>query len=73
MHNSVLVKHMLALKGIISDNNCPLCISNPETIGHLLRECIFAKEFWYKLGVPPAMVNSFTSMDVNCLVVRELS
>lgn len=66
VHNSVLVKHMLALRGIVLDSSCLLCKSHPEIIGHLLRQFFFAKEFWYKLGVPPAMVDSFTSMDANC-------
>lgn len=66
MHNSVSVKQVLASRDIILDSSCPLCENYPETLSHLLRECIVAKDFWYKLGVPPEMVISFAGMDVSC-------
>ena len=42
IHKSVLVKDVLASRGIIEDKTCPLCKNQPETIENLLRECDFA-------------------------------
>lgn len=72
MHNSVPVRSMLAMKGIIPDSCYPLCNNFQENISHLLRDCMVAKDFWYNLKVPPEMVSSFVDMDlfywlrVNC-------
>ena len=44
MHNSLPVRSVLVMRGIIRDS-CPLCNSFPETISHLLKECVVAKEF----------------------------
>ena len=66
MHNSLLVKAVLAMRGIIQDSSCPLCNNSQETIRHLLIECVVAKEFWHKLMVPPEMVSSFVDMDLFC-------
>ena len=53
MHNSLPVRSVLAMRGILRDSCCPLCNNFLETISHLLKECMVAKEFWYKLKVPP--------------------
>ena len=45
MHNSLLVRSMLAMRGIIPDSCYPLCNNFPETISHLLRDCVVAKDF----------------------------
>ena len=66
MHNSLPIRSVLAMRGIIRDSCCPLCNNFPETISHLLKECVVAKEFWYKLKVPPEMVSSFVDMDLFC-------
>lgn len=42
MHNSVPVKNTLASRGIIVESTRPLCKRLPETIVHLLKECIYA-------------------------------
>ena len=66
MHNSLLVRAVLAMRGIIRDSSCPLCNNSLETIRHLLIKCVVAKEFWHKLKVPPKMVSSFVDMDLFC-------
>ena len=66
MHNSLLVRAVLAMRGIIRDSSCPLCNNSLETIRHLLIRCVVAKEFWHKLKVPPKMVSSFVDMDLFC-------
>ena len=53
IHKSVLVKDVLASRGIIEDKTCPLCKNQLETIEHLLRECDFARNFWHLMSVPP--------------------
>lgn len=57
MHNSVPVREVLEVKG----NNCnplsPICRQQGETINHLLRECLFARQFWFKIRSPPPMHN----------------
>lgn len=74
MHRSVPVKGMLFSRGIIEEDTCLLCKRKPDRIGHLLRECIYARDFWCKVNVPPSVVPSFQTIDdvndwlrVNCL------
>ena len=62
MHNSLPVRAVLAMRGIIRDSSCLLCNNSSETIRHLLIECVVAKEFWYKHKVPPEMVSFFVDM-----------
>ena len=72
MHESLPVRSVLAMRGIIRESCCPLCKNFPETISHLLKECVVAKDFWFKLRVPHDMVSSFADLDllewlkVNC-------
>ena len=72
MHNNLPMRFVLAMRGIILDSCCPSCNNFLETISHLLRDCMVAKDFWYNLKVPPEMVSSFVDMDlfywlrVNC-------
>ena len=66
MHNSLPVRAELTLRGITTNNCCPLCNRFPETISHLLRDCVVAKSFWFNLKIPPAMVSFFFYLDLNC-------
>lgn len=68
------MKDILSSRGIIEEDTCPLCKRMPETIGHLLKDCIYARDFWYKMNVPPLVVPSLQAIDdvndwlqVNCL------
>ena len=45
MHRSVPLKNTLAARGIIEEDSCPLCKRMPETIEHLLRDCVYARDF----------------------------
>ena len=67
LHGSIPVKEVLAVKGINYDKVCPLCRDQEESIVHLLHECIFARDLWRKLEVPPSHVNSFTNSFEVCL------
>ena len=51
-HNSVLVRQVVATRGINCDPICPLCKSQEETILHLLRDCPFAATFWRAIKTP---------------------
>ena len=66
MHNSLPIRAVLAMRGIIRDSSCPLCNNSQETIRHLLIECVVAKDFWHQLMVPPDLVSSFVDMDLIC-------
>ena len=66
MHNNVPVRSVLAMRGIIPNSCCPLCNNFQETISHLLRDCMVAKDFWYNLKVPFVIVSSFVDMDLFC-------
>ena len=74
MHKSVPVNNTLFSRGVIEENKCPLCKRMPETIGHLLRECVYVCDFWYKGKIPLMVVSSFQAINdtndwlrVNCL------
>lgn len=66
------MKVVLAERGINCDKVCPLCRVQDETIVHLLRECVVARDLWRKLEVPPSLVSSFSDnfevwLKTNCL------
>lgn len=68
------MKDILSSRGIIEEDTCPLCKRMPETIGHLLKDCIYARDFWYKMNAPPLVIPSLQAIDdvndwlqVNCL------
>ena len=44
LHGSIPVKEVLAVRGINCDKVYPLCRDQDESIVHLLRECIFARD-----------------------------
>ncbi|KAL0017636.1 hypothetical protein SO802_004705 [Lithocarpus litseifolius] len=75
MHKSVPVNNTLFSRGIIEVNKCPLCKKMPESIGHLLRECIYACDFWYKIKVPSMAISLFQATDdiIDWLRVNYLS
>ena len=52
MHNSALVRDVLAGRGINCNPLCPICRQQGESIDHLLRECVFARQFWLKIRSP---------------------
>ena len=52
MHNSALVRDVLAGRGINCNPLCPICRQQGESIDHLLRECVFAHQFWLKIRSP---------------------
>ena len=45
VHNSLPVRAELTLRGITTNTCCPLCNRFPETISHMLRDCVVAKNF----------------------------
>ena len=61
MHGSIPVNVVLAVRGINCEV-CPLCRDQDETIVHLLREYVFARDLWRELEVPPSLVSSFTDI-----------
>ena len=74
MHGSIPVKEVLAGRGINCDALCPICREHNESILHLLRDCVFARNLWHKLEVPPTHVLSFADglkawLKANCLSV----
>lgn len=46
LHNSVPTGKVLGSRGLILDPICSLCHQSNETIDHLLRGCVIAREFW---------------------------
>ena len=45
------MRDVLADRGIACNRLCPVCNNQAELIDHLLRECVFARAFWSKMGV----------------------
>ena len=60
-NNNVHAREVIAARGVQCDTTCPLCRNGTESISHLLRECLFAIEFWRKIGVPAFLISSFNS------------
>ena len=56
-HNSILVRQVIATRGISCNTSCPLCQSQEESIVHPLRDCPFALKFWKQLGTPQSLTN----------------
>ena len=61
MQNSIGVKEFLAKKGISLDISCPLCLEQPESISHALRDCRLVKPMWQQLGSHNFNANVFFS------------
>lgn len=71
LHNNVPMRDVLASRGIDCDRRCPLCKSHFELVNHLLRECVFACDFWHKICALATLIGSFNSdlldwLKVNC-------
>ena len=64
MHNSIGVKECSAKRGIFLDLSCPLCLEQPESISHALRDCRLVKPVWQQLGFHSCNANFF-SLDLN--------
>ena len=60
LHVSIPVREVLAGRGINCVKLCPICKEQDESILHLLRDCVHARDQWRKLEVPPTQVSSFT-------------
>jgi hypothetical protein len=45
-HNTILTGDNLKRKGWEGPMHCPFCISNEETVAHILLNCSFAQEVW---------------------------
>jgi len=43
-------RYNLKIKHIVEDDTCPICQSAPETMQHLILECLFAKTVWECMG-----------------------
>ncbi|KAJ1393932.1 Ribonuclease H-like superfamily [Sesbania bispinosa] len=51
LQNSLPTKSLLVRRHIFTDATCPCCIDHDETILHCLRDYIFAKGVWSRLGL----------------------
>ena len=60
MHNSVPVREVLATRGINCSSLCPFCRNHGESIDHLLREYLFAQQFWSKIGASHSFMPKHT-------------
>ena len=60
MHKSVPVRDVLADMSIVCSRLCPVCRNQVESIDHLLRECVFARLFWSKMGVSHLFMDRHT-------------
>eukprot|EP00253_Pinus_taeda_P015908 PITA_15908 len=45
-HQSILTRDNLRRRGMEGPSRCPLCLSDAETVSHLLLLCPFAQEVW---------------------------
>ena len=50
-HSSIKVKACLVRRGIIEEEDYPICQGKPKTILHTLRDCRGVKSIWSCLGV----------------------
>ncbi|XP_075669750.1 uncharacterized protein LOC142639464 [Castanea sativa] len=71
MHNSLPIREVLGSRGLNLNPTCPLCLKETESLGHLLRTCEFAQDFWQKLNYPRMLRESFNKpikewLEVNC-------
>jgi hypothetical protein len=46
LHNKILTANNLQKRGWNNDPICKLCKREPETVGHLAKDCIFTKSCW---------------------------
>ena len=50
-HSSIKVKACLVRRGIVEEEDYPICQGKPKTILHTLRDCRGVKSIWSRLGV----------------------
>ena len=50
-HNSIGVKACLARRGVVEEDNFPICQEEAKTVLHMLRDCSRVRLVWRKLGV----------------------
>ena len=76
-HGSILVRQVIKARGINCNGIFPLCYVQEETILHVLRDFLAARDFWLGMGVPQAL-NDFLSLDLmdwlkcNCLCSKNI-
>jgi hypothetical protein len=51
LHGIVPLKYILANRHIGTSGQCPVCLSAPENVMHLLFQCNAAREVWAALGI----------------------
>ena len=51
VHDSIGVKGCLVRRGVGTDDLCPICREEKETVLHALRDCPRARALWLQLGV----------------------
>ena len=74
-HLSILVRSILTHRGVDTPTTCPICLKEPKTIAHSLRDCISAQSFWNSFP-PPFRENVFYGTNLkdwlrlNCLNQR---
>lgn len=66
------MRDVLASRGMECERKFPLCKNHNESIIHVLRECVVARDFWHKIRAPAAQIGSFNNdildwLRVNCL------
>lgn len=71
MHNSAPIREILAGRGIKCSPICLICKNQSESLDHLLRDCVFARQFWEKIRtphvIPPLHTQSLGDwLHVNC-------
>ena len=49
-HGQLLIRTLLFKRKIISDELCPLCKTEPESLLHILRDCALVRLLWYNIG-----------------------
>ncbi|KAK7823380.1 putative ribonuclease h protein [Quercus suber] len=57
-HQSILVRALLAKRGMNISPICPMCNAAPETISHALRDCPKVQSFWNSFS-PPVSASIF--------------
>ena len=53
LHNAIGVGECLVKRCISESDTCPLCLNEPETILHRLRDCVTSRLTWERLRVSP--------------------
>ena len=71
-HNRCWTADRLARRGLPHPEHCPLCDQAAETIDHLLVQCVFAREFWFRFFSRMGLqALSPQSTEISSLVVGE--